>query len=612
LNYLEANLSLLATHQPELASRLKEIPVKNVKVFSAASGLPAACYERDSASLALHSRYDPLREARQNLTKYDCSGVDYFIFLGFGLGYLLDALLEKHPDSSHHYFIVEPELEILKAAFEARSLKHILSHPHVHFAWPAAGTELAEQWRAFFDPVYAKKSIYITHPPCVSLNAGLFKTAAEMIQSQTYQIFTDINTLVAKSREFLGNFVKNIGKSARSPGVEYFTGMFSGVPAVIVSAGPSLDKNIYELRGFEENMLIISADTALKPLMASGIEPHFVMTGDPSHANYLHLKDSGSKQALLVAEATSFPSAFDEFNERTISCIYENSSLHSLTDLLKNKGMLRAWGSVATMALDFALVLRCNPIIFVGQDLAYTGGIYYCSGVYFETDWFAGIADHEGWQARLKNIRSGRNTIMVEDIFGKPVESTDKLISYWNWIVKVFKSHPEVTFINATEGGILRDARIANLKETLYRHCRKNLNLRERVINGFFKAKENVSFGCNDLAVMFQELQSLENVLATGLKLCKRDGTAPRDLEIIKESIYKNPHLAPLLDSLNQMGNVTFLRNRHAHSSSKDKHLIPEIKNIYSEYFSSVLEALNIIKSALVQIEKQSTTGSQC
>lgn len=44
----------------------------------------------------------------------------------------------------------------------------------------------------------------------------------------------------------------------------------------------------------------------------------------------------------------------------------------------------------------------------------------------------------------------------TEDIFGRPVESTDKLTVYWNWMLKEIQKNRGVHFINATEGGILR------------------------------------------------------------------------------------------------------------------------------------------------------------
>ncbi len=611
MSFFESNLALLSARQPELAAQLQRITPNRVSVFPSASGLPTARFEKDSSALALHSRYDPLKEARQALKKNDPVGADYFVFLGFGLGYNLDALLEDNADPANHYFIIEANLEILRAAFEARDLGAILSLPHMHFAWPAAGTELAEQWRRFFDPVQAQKNIYITHLPSVSLNADLYKAAVEMIQSQIFQTYTDINTLVDKAEAFLNNFVENLPKAARAPGIAKFAGKFSGIPAVIVSAGPSLDKNIHELRGWEEKALILSTDTALKPLLAAGIDPHFVLTGDPSPVNYRHIQGAQSRKSFLVAEATAYPAAFDEFEGRTLSCIFESSSLRTLSDLLGNKGTLRAWGSVATMALDFALLLQCNPIIFIGQDLAYTDGRTYCSGVCFEEDWFSGISDPEAWQKKLASIRAQRRTVTIEDIFGRPIESTDKLVSYWNWMLKVFRDHPQVSFINATEGGILGEpAVIVSLREALYRFCQTDWALRARIQSAFESSRESslLYVGAN-LSLLSGELAAIRDILATGFQLCEVQNAYSaqelmKRLEAAKQSIYFNPHMAPLVDCFNQMGNFTFLRKRNGLAKQLRDPDLPRIaKDIYSEYFTSVHKALETLNKALSRIQ---------
>lgn len=611
VSFFESNLALLASRQPELASRLEQTTIRRVKVESAANGLPTAQVERDASPLALHSRYDPLKEARQTIKKSNPAGADYFVFLGFGLGYNLNALLEEYSDPSNHYFIIEADLEILRAAFEARDLAAILTLPHAHFAWPVSGTELAEQWRRFFDPVQAQKNIYITHLPSVSLNAGLYKAAVEMIQSQIFQIFTDINTLVDKAESFLNNFVENLPKAARAPGIANFAGKFAGIPAVIVSAGPSLDKNIHELRGCEERVLILSTDTALKPLLKAGIDPHFVLTGDPSLINYGHIRGAPSRKAILVAEATAYPAVFEEFKGRTLSCIYENSSLRTLSDLLAGKGTLRAWGSVATMALDFALLLQCNHIIFIGQDLAYTDGRTYCSGVYFEEDWFSGIRDPEAYQEKLASIRAQRRTVTVEDIFGRPIESTDKLVSYWNWMVKVFRDNPQVRFINATEGGILREpALVISLREALYRFCGRDLDLSARIQSAFESSRENsLLYVGTSLSLLAGELAAIQDALAIGFRLCEgQTAYSPQDLmkrlEAVKQSLYINPHVSPLVDCFNQMGNFTFLRRRNGLAKqSQDPNLPLLIKDIYLEYFNSVRKALETINKAVSKIQ---------
>ena len=54
-----------------------------------------------------------------------------------------------------------------------------------------------------------------------------------------------------------------------------------GYPAFIVSAGPSLDKNIDMLKEVKGRGMIMAVDTAIKPLLKKGIVPDIVASVDP-------------------------------------------------------------------------------------------------------------------------------------------------------------------------------------------------------------------------------------------------------------------------------------------------------------------------------------------
>ncbi len=612
MNYLQSNLSLLARRQPELASHLGEIDSGKVEVFISASKRPAANYRVSSQKLIpLHSKYDPLRESRAKLKEFDVANSDYIVLLGFGLGYLLDALLELDAARDKRYFVIESDPSILRAAFEARDLSGMLSLPHLHFAWPISVAELAQQWRGFFDPVHARQNTFVMHPPSLLIDAECFKAAAKAIQSQTLQTFTDINTLIARADEFLENFIKNLRYARKSPGVNRFAGKFRKIPAIIVSAGPSLDRNIHELRSCRDRAIILSTDTATKPLLKAGIEPHFILTGDPSKANYLHLADAAPKEAYLVAEATAYPACFEEYEGRTISCTYHDSAMGALCDLLGSKGKLRAWGSVATMAFDFALLLGCDPVIFIGQDLAYSNGRTYCSGVYFIDNHFRYVADREMWQGEWKKFCELGKTVAMRDVFDKPVMTTDKLASYWNWFIKELSLHPDVQFINATEGGILKEnTPLMSLRDALYRYCQRDLSVSRDIPAIFAGADRKRNADNRALIGLKQEFEQVRELVRQGRDICRQSAmqrsiSAVKQLEAVKAGIYANAGFAEIVDAFNQMGNVIFLRKMSSVKTSPiETTQIGEIISTYSEYLESVAQAIEKLDTAFTKIEE--------
>jgi len=93
-------------------------------------------------------------------------------------------------------------------------------------------------------------------------------------------------------------------------------------------------------------------------------------------------------------------------------------------------------GSVATTILDIAIKMGGNPIILVGQDLAYVDGKNH-----------AQYGSHASiYSPELKNMRrvKGQNGEMLYTSLG--------LLSYKYWIENRIQKEKRI-FINATEGG---------------------------------------------------------------------------------------------------------------------------------------------------------------
>ncbi|WP_373845633.1 6-hydroxymethylpterin diphosphokinase MptE-like protein, partial [Clostridium sp.] len=73
------------------------------------------------------------------------------------------------------------------------------------------------------------------------------------------------------------NNFTNMKKLIESPSIECVKDKYKDIPAIIVSAGPSLDKNISELKRAEGKALIIATDAVLTTLKNHGIVPDAVV-----------------------------------------------------------------------------------------------------------------------------------------------------------------------------------------------------------------------------------------------------------------------------------------------------------------------------------------------
>src|SRR5678815_5014784 len=91
---------------------------------------------------------------------------------------------------------------------------------------------------------------------------------------------TSINTLVLNSRRTAENIARNIGWYIATPSASRLENRHKGEPAVIVSAGPSLRKNIDLLQRLQDKAVLVAVQTTLQPLLEKGIRPHFVTSLD--------------------------------------------------------------------------------------------------------------------------------------------------------------------------------------------------------------------------------------------------------------------------------------------------------------------------------------------
>ena len=256
---------------------------------------------------------------------------------------------------------------------------------------------------------------------------------------------------------YLLNTLRNLPALTVEGDVASLVGAGTGRPAVVVAAGPTLDANLPDLIAGRERVLLIAVDTALRPLLAAGIHPDVVVAVDPSEANASHLVDLPEcPNTVLVAEGSLDPEAVRQFAGRT--CFFRVADHHPWP-WLRGHGLdrrqLRAWGSVLTTAFDLALTMGCDPIIFAGADLAFTGDRPYARGTTFEEEWRRaeawGCSIEESWAQRLaawpETFEGGAN--------GTLVRTAPHLRSFRDWLVTEAGKASGRTVVNATGAGIL-------------------------------------------------------------------------------------------------------------------------------------------------------------
>src|SRR5690606_33660148 len=127
-----------------------------------------------------------------------------------------------------------------------------------------------------------------------------------------------LTTTLMRTVDTVRNLMLNLDHYAGGEGISELRNAAQGYPAVVVSAGPSLHKNMHQLAqpGVRDRCVIIAVQTTLKPLLKAGIKPHFVTALDYHEISkrfYEGLTPEQVQDIALVAEPKANPVILDSF-----------------------------------------------------------------------------------------------------------------------------------------------------------------------------------------------------------------------------------------------------------------------------------------------------------
>ncbi|MFQ6112022.1 MAG: motility associated factor glycosyltransferase family protein, partial [Nitrospinota bacterium] len=284
----EKNLRLLKLVSPELSRRVIWAKGREeIEGFTARSGAPSlrVC-SPDGGSILLHSSYDPEEEARRAA---EASGLDEphrnIFFLGFGLGYLALEVLRRKGHEKRFFFIIEKDLSIFREAMERVDLSELLSDVRVYLLVDLPEEELARRLRFLTEQTLYHGVEFLELPGAMALHGDYYRGARSLVAEMVGVNSMYWSTTFLRGSQSVRNICRNLFCILQSPGVRPLKGAFEGRPALIVSAGPSLDGAIEGVRAAKGKALIIAIGQVLGKLFRAGIEPDLVSTLDYSDLN---------------------------------------------------------------------------------------------------------------------------------------------------------------------------------------------------------------------------------------------------------------------------------------------------------------------------------------
>jgi len=259
----------------------------------------------------------------------------------------------------------------------------------------------------------------------------------------TFHTASSSITISNRFREvFIKNLICNLSIINQSTAINCFEEKNKNVPAFIVSAGPSLEKNIKDMvenKELVEKSIVVAGSRTLKALLGNGIKPDLLVSIDPIDDNYEMMKEYLDCDTPLV---------FYEYSNRKILNDYKGEKIYLstlLSKIIEELNTLRGTylgGSVAHTCVDIARTLGCNPIILVGQDLAYTYDQHHSKLATFEID------------DKVNQIA----TTIVKDVYGNDVNTSATLNQFRKKLEEYVERDTKVNgtkYINASYGAAI-------------------------------------------------------------------------------------------------------------------------------------------------------------
>jgi hypothetical protein len=438
---MTTSFAALARRFPDLAARLSNVSTGSVQVSVARTGVPTAKLLVDGRPRALHSLHDPLNEARQFLDTAFPKSPTPILLAGAGLGWVPFAATESGRERGP-LLVLEPDPALLRAGFESLDLAAAALDPLIF--WFTDEPEAA--WWNRLEPIIGlladAEPAVVTLPSRASAVAPLLerfqRTLAEAIRRRTIQRHTDRKL----GEHFVRNLIDNLARPRPAESIGDWRGRWSGRPALVVAAGPSLHDALPLVARAVGRVGVIAVSTALRALSAAGIEPDFAVQIDWSDLCVRHFTGvRPGARTRLVATVTASATALDAWSGPVLMLEDESAALAGAASKAGDRQagaasaeprQVRPGITVAHTAFHLAEFLGADPIILVGQDLAFPDGVYYAPGNGLHEYWrpelnrFTTIETRE----RLRQMRMKRHAVTVPGRRGDPVPADEQMLHY--------------------------------------------------------------------------------------------------------------------------------------------------------------------------------------
>ncbi|HEH4983200.1 TPA: motility associated factor glycosyltransferase family protein [Campylobacter coli] len=452
---LEKNIQALLSgvNEPLGNKLLNFIQTKTCSRFSMGENLNI--YDKNNNIFMYENLEEEINYFYQNILE---KTLRYPFICIYGIG---NALLIKNLAKHYkHLFVFESEIELFILALSVVDLSEELRAYKIIF-FDCSAEDIEIQIAMVFDQqsileylslyeMFISGRYYLKNyeASILSLNELCIKSAGVAIRNADITCFLPLLTY--------GQCLQNI------------PAMLEGIPfqrilserknkfenAIVVSAGPSLDKQLSLLKAYQEKAVIFCADGALSMLEKEGIVPDYITNLDSRDLALKFFENKEKlKQSVIALECATHPNVVEKLKSENCMIILRDKALYQRFNL-NDFGYIDTGTHVSHFSYTLALALGFKNIIMIGQDLAFDEkGNSHSKGF----DFGEKFSKEENIDKLKAPAYGGKGEILTHRIWN----------DYRIKLEYLFARNTQAKFYNATEGGV----RINFTKELSFKEC---------------------------------------------------------------------------------------------------------------------------------------------
>ncbi|EKN0312081.1 motility associated factor glycosyltransferase family protein [Campylobacter coli] len=386
----------------------------------------------------------------------------------YGIG---NALLIKNLAKHYkHLFVFESEIELFILALSTIDLSEELKVYKV-VLFDCVAKDLEIQIAMIFDQqsileylslyeMFISSHYYLKYyeTSILSLNELCIKSASVAIRNADITCFLPLLTH--------GQFLQNIPSMLESIPFQRILSERKNKfeNAIVVSAGPSLAKQLSLLKAYQDKAVVFCADGALSMLEKEGVVPDYVTNLDCRDLAMKFFQNKENlKQSIIALECATHPNVVRSLNAENCMIVLRNKALYQRFNL-NDFGYIDTGTHVSHFSYTLALALGFKNIIMIGQDLAFDEKGNSHSQGFSYGEQFSG----EKTVPTLKTqAYAGKGEVLTHITWNDYRIKLEYLFAC---------NSKEAKFYNATEGG----ARINFTEELSFKECCEKLLTKEK------------------------------------------------------------------------------------------------------------------------------------